>query len=66
MSLLLGCSSVSGSTSGEATGCPPPVHPWEEVGEELLEIPFEGNEDLYQWIDLVERLNEQLEACRED
>jgi hypothetical protein len=45
------------------TACPPPNYMDEKVAEELELIPFEGNEDLYDWLAEIETLNEQLDVC---
>lgn len=60
--LLLSITSCGGGSVPSL--CPPPVWADQKVAEELDTIPFEGYEDTWDWIAQVERLNEQLEACR--
>lgn len=55
--LLSSCSTVT-------TSCPPPRYMDEKVADELNLIPFEGYEDLYDWLAEIEVLNEQLEECQ--
>jgi len=54
---LSGCSTA-------ITACPPPVYMDEPVAEELAEIPFEGFEDLYDFLAEIEVLNQQLDECQ--
>jgi len=44
--------------------CPPPQWADVKVAEELENVPFEGFEDFWGWVDKVEKLNESLETCR--
>jgi hypothetical protein len=44
--------------------CPPPQYADEKVGQELQDVPFEGHEDFWAWVDAVEKLNDQLTICR--
>lgn len=46
--------------------CPPWPVAGPNVAEELNEIPFEGNEHFYEWLDRLDKLRQQLEVCREE
>ena len=58
---LSACGSAKGTN---LSTCPPPQWPDAKVAEELVNVPYEGFEDTWSWIDRVEKLNEQLEVCR--
>lgn len=61
ISFLSACASGRGE---RATACPPPVFADEKVAEELETIPFEGYEDLWDYLAQVEVIMEQLEKCQ--
>ena len=57
--LVNGCASVEIESV-----CPPPVWMDAPVADELEGIPFEGHEDLYDFLAQIEVLNQQLELCQ--
>lgn len=61
MSFLAGCESAT----VVANACPPPSYPDTKVAEELENIPFEGYEDFWDWMDQISKQNDQLSVCRD-
>jgi hypothetical protein len=59
--LLTGCAGVS---SKVIYVCPPFPEAGEKVGEELENIPFDGFEDFWGWMDRIGKLHDQLDECR--
>lgn len=55
---------LSGCAGAVVSACPPSNPHDEKVSEELETIPFEGYEDLWDWIAEIEVLNEQLDECQ--
>ena len=65
MRLLLASLFLLGACSStNVTSCPPFPVAGEKVAEELETIPFEGYEDFWGWMDRVDKLKDQLSACR--
>ena len=62
--LLISCSVFRPDPGVSLHVCPPPQFADEPVAKELEKVPYEGFTNFWQWFGRIEKLNQQLEACR--
>ena len=55
---------LSACTTASSSSCPPFPEAGPEVAKELEEFPFDGNEHFWDWMSSLDKLKDQLEACR--
>ena len=61
-SCLTAC--ATGLFDNTPSNCPPWPEAGDRVAEELEAVPFEGFEDFWEWMSRLDKLRDQLDACR--
>lgn len=57
--LLLGC-----STTANYDNCPHFPIGGKKVADELESVPYQGNEDFWEWIARLYKLKQELDICK--